>query len=208
MHETPTVFLIDSDPRFAMVVDMIAAQMKINFKQFSAAEDFIAAYTRESAGCIITEFRLMGISGIELQNRLNTDQIGVPLIFATAHAETPVVVQAMKHGAVTVLEKPVSELSLWDAVQHGLARDQKVRQIDAKHSAVRKKLAKLTSKERQVLELIVQGNANKTIARTLRLGIRTVETRRHHIFRKTGTQSIAELVRLVIENEFESQPRW
>ncbi|MCA9136414.1 MAG: response regulator transcription factor [Planctomycetales bacterium] len=201
MHETPTVFLVDPDPRFALVVDRIAAQMKINFKQFSTAEDFLAAYTSGTPGCIILEFRLLGISGIELQSRLATDPVGLPLIFATAAAELPFVVHVMQHGAISVLEKPVSELALWDAVQQAIARNQRVRRIDAKHSGVRKRLARLTQKERQVLELIVQGNANKTIARTLRLSIRTVETRRHHIFRKTGTQSVAELVRLVIQSE-------
>ena len=203
MSDIPTIFLIDSDTAAWLVVHRIAKQMGVNAEHYLNAEDFLAAETRQKPGCIVAEFRLLGMNGIELQTALRTDCIAIPVVFVTAHAEIAFVVRAMQHGAVSVLEKPASEQELWDAIQQALARDQAVRRIDASHSAVRRRLSRLTPKEREVLELLVDGKTNKTIARRLGLSTRTVENRRHHIFKKTGTDSIAQLVRLILQAETE-----
>ncbi|MCS7465520.1 response regulator [Stieleria sp. ICT_E10.1] len=201
MPETTTLFLIDPDPLARRIVGRIADQMNLDFRHYTSAEDFLEAYTRHTPACIVAEFRLLGISGNELQNRLVAEGTSLPIIFVSAFAEIPFAVQAMKQGAITVLEKPVSEQALWDSIQHALAYERRVRRIDAKHAAVGKRLARLTSKERDVFDLLVQGHPNKTIANRLGLSIRTVEARRHHIFRKTGTKSLAQLVRMVVEAE-------
>ncbi|QDV40325.1 Transcriptional regulatory protein TdiR [Stieleria neptunia] len=201
MPETTTLFLIDPDPSARRIVGRIADQMNIDFRHYTSAEDFLEAYTRQTPGCIVAEFRLLGISGNELQNRLVAEGTSLPIIFVSAFAEIPFAVQAMTQGAINVLEKPVSEQALWDSIQHALACERRVRRIDAKHAAVGKRLARLTCKEREVFDLLVQGHPNKTIANRLGLSIRTVEARRHHIFRKTGTKSLAQLVRMVVETE-------
>ncbi|WP_182871035.1 response regulator transcription factor [Rhodopirellula sp. JC639] len=201
MPETTTLFLIDPDPLARRIVGRIADQMNLDFRNYTSGEDFVEAYTRRTPGCIIAEFRLLGISGIELQNRLVDEGISLPILFVSAHGEIPFAVRAMKQGAINVLEKPVSEQALWDSIQQALAHEKRARRIDAKHAAVGRRLAKLTSKEREVFDLLVQGHPNKAIANRLDLSIRTVEARRHHIFRKTGTKSIAQLVRMVVETE-------
>lgn len=199
MSGSPTVFIIDPDLHWRKAVVRITEQMHIAAKEFAGAEEFLATRPSLTPGCVVTEFRLPGMNGIELQNTLTADQISLPVIFVTGYAETNLTVRAMQNGAVTVMEKPFSEQELWDAIRRAITQDQSIRRIDAKHSEVRRRLAELTNKERDVLELLIEGKANKAIAKSLNISIRTVEARRHHIFKKTRTGSIAQLVRLILQ---------
>ncbi len=141
----------------------------------------------------------MGMNGIELQESLASDCMTLPIIFVTAHPETAFTVRAMQNGAITVLDKPHSEQELWDAIRKGVSLDQAVRRIDERRGEVRRRLARLTQKERQVLDLLVDGKTNKAIAGQLGISIRTVEARRHQLFKKTRTDSVAELVKLILQ---------
>lgn len=199
------MFIIDPDAEARADVVRIADEMCIASEQFASAEQFLDAYTPRMPGCIVTEFRLLGMNGIELQQSLALDCIALPVIFVSAYAETTFTVKAMQKGAVTVLEKPFSEQELWDAIRKGLAQDQTIRRIDARHSETRRRLSRLTEKERDVLNLLVEGKANKSIARSLNISIRTVEARRHQIFKKTDTDSIAQLVRLILQSPTKEQ---
>jgi FixJ family two-component response regulator len=201
MSDQATIFIIDPDESAVAMVRAIAEEMHVPCEAFTQAEDFLAAYTGNRPGCLVTEIRLMGVNGIELQETLAADCISLPVVFVTSHAETRLTVLAMQNGAITVLEKPPSLQELWDAIRTGLTLDEKTRRIDAKHSAIRRRLARLTKKEQQVLDLMIQGKPNKVIASRLDVSIRTVEARRHHIFKKTGTDSVAELVRLILMSE-------
>lgn len=201
MSESPTIFLIDPDPSVRSVVSLIAAQMGAHFVHYATAESFLGEYSQGTSGCIITEFRLLGICGSEFQICLADRGISLPVIFVTAHAEVSVAVHAMQLGAITVLEKPISEQALWVSTRRAISHDREYRRIDAGHKIVRKRLSKLTTKERAVLDLLIEGRTNKNIARELDLSVRTVEARRHLVFKKTGTHSIAELVRLILNKE-------
>lgn len=199
MAESPTISIVDADATARARVSRMADEMGVSAAQFTTAEEFLDGRSARFPGCLVTEFRLLGMSGIELQESLAADCISLPIIFVTAHPETAFTVLAMTNGAITVLEKPFSEQELWDALRKALSRDTTVRRIDAKHTAFRRRLAGLTQKERQVLDLMVEGKLNKSIASKLNVSIRTVETRRHRIFEKTGTNSIAELVRGILQ---------
>lgn len=198
MSSTPTIFIIDTDESTVELMQAIAKDMPAPCESFLNAEDFLAAFTADRPGCVVTEIRLLGINGIELLETLAADYVSLPVIFVTAHAETRLTVRAMQSGAMTVLEKPPSHQELWDAVRCALRLSERTRRIDEKHSAVRERLARLTRKERQVLDLLIEGRPNKTIASRLDVSIRTVEARRHQIFKKTKTDSVAELVKLIL----------
>jgi len=192
------IFIVDSDESVVAIVRAIAEEMQVPCESFVQAEAFLTAYEGNRPGCLVTEIRLLGMNGIELQEMLAADCSSLPVIFVTGHAETRLSVRAMQNGAITVLEKPLSLQELWDAVRQALTHDQKTRRLDAKHSDVRRRLAHLTKKERHVLDLMIQGKANKVIASRLNVSLRTVEARRHQIFKKTKTDSVAELVRLIL----------
>lgn len=200
MPDSPTIFIVDPDPVSREGVSRIAKEMRIPAKEYACAQAFLYEQPDNWTGCIVCEFRLLGMNGIELQESLSSDCVMLPMIFVTAHAETAFTVRAMKNGAITVLEKPYSEQELWDAVCKALSLDQKMRRIDARHNEIRSRLARLTQKERQVLDLMVEGKGNKAIAGKLNVSVRTVEARRQQVFKKTSTDSVVELVRMILQS--------
>jgi FixJ family two-component response regulator len=141
------------------------------------------------------------MSGLELQESMAAESIALPVIFLTRFAETRLTVKAMQNGALTVLDKPANSQDLWDALRKGLATDRQARRVDAAHNETRRRLARLTKKEWQVLDLLIEGKTNKVIANSLDVSVRTVEARRHQIFRKTKTDSLAQLVRLILQTD-------
>ncbi len=206
-----SVFIIDPDHASREQVERVTKALNVPVQSFSSAEAFLRSLPDDPAGCLVTEFRLLGISGVELQESLVSKRITLPIIFVTSHAETSLTVRAMNNGAITVLEKPLSEQELWDAASRALSRDHTIRRIDARHNDLRRRLSGLTQKEWHVVDLILKGKTNKAIAAELDVSIRTIEARRHQIFRKTCTNSIAELVRMVVcsgrcEEEEDSHP--
>ena len=207
MTHQATVFMIDRDEGARETVRQIAEQMHVESEFYFDAEQFLAAYQPNRSGCLVSEIRLLGMSGIELQEHLLREYPLLPVILVTAYAETTFTVRAMRNGAVTVLDKPISNQELWDAVRWALTQGERSRRIESKHSELRRRVSYLTEKERRVLELMAQGKANKVIARQLNVSIRTVESRRHQIFRKTKTDSVAELLRLILQTQTDEAPR-
>lgn len=200
MSEAFTLFIIDPDPVSREGVSRIAKEMRIPAKEYACAEAFLYEQLDNWTGCIVSEFRLLGMNGIELQESLSSDCNIVPMIFVTAYAETAFTVRAMKNSAITVLEKPYSEQELWDAICQASSLDQKKRRIDARHNEIRSRLARLTQKEHEVLDLMIDGKGNKAIAGELNVSVRTVEARRQRVFQKTCTDSVVELVRMILQS--------
>lgn len=198
-REEPTVFVVDDDEGARTSVRALVRSMGIQVETFPSAEAFLAAFDRTSRGCLVTDVRMLGMSGIELQEKLAADGITLPVIIITAHAETPLTVRAVKTGAVTVLEKPCRDYELYDAIRDALSQDAAMRLRAAEHHMFLQKVTSLTSQERQVLDLMIEGLANKVIAKRMDVSVRTVENRRQRIFEKTGTQSLAELIRMFVE---------
>lgn len=202
MTATPleqTVFVVDDDRQARESVCALVRSLGIRAESYTSAEEFLAAFTPNRAGCLVTDVRMLGMSGIELQQKLNEAGVPLPVIMLTAYARTPLTVKAMQQGALTLLEKPYDDDDLWDAIRKALAEDANRRQQFELVEQARTRLERLTEKEREVLDCVVSGKPNKTIARELGVSIRTVENRRREIHAKTGTESVAELVRMVIE---------
>ena len=199
MDNSGTIYLVDDDVFVQKHLAVLARQMGVACENYLTAEQFLNAYAGDHPACIVTEFRLLGMDGNKFQETMIAEGIQLPVIFLTGHARTETTVRAMKNGALTVLDKPCSEHALAREIHGALAHDQESVQADQQSAAVRRRVAQLTAKECQVLDLMMDGKPNKVIAKRLGVSLRTVEVRRQHIFQKMNTRSVAELVRLVLE---------
>lgn len=197
--QSSTVFVIDDDEAARLSVCALATSMHVSAEAFASVGEFLAQFDPNRPGCIVADVRMPGASGVDLLQMLGERGARMPVIIVTAFADTPLTVRAMKGGAVTFLEKPCSEHELWDAIREALARDSADRAARENRRQFQERLAKLTADERQVLDMLVEGKPNKLIAKELDVSLRTVESRRHNVFLKTGTSTVAELVRFVIQ---------
>lgn len=205
MCQELTVFVVDDDEQARKSVCALVTSMGGKVRAFSSAEAFLANYTAAGRGCLVTDLRLPGMSGLELQETLAKRGDSLPVIILTGFARTPIAVRAIKSGAITILDKPYHDDELWHAIRQGLAADASRRAAVDLRRRVQERVASLTSGEREVMDRIIAGKPNKTIARELDLSLRTVESRRHTVLAKMQVSSIAELVRLVVGAENRSQ---
>ncbi len=192
-----TVYVIDDEQSSRDSVCALVQSMHFSAQAFDSGEAFLQQYDG-SAGCVVTDYRMTGMNGLELQEQLTASGQDIPVIIVTAYARTPVTVQAIQNGAVTMLDKPYSEDDLWNAIREGLTLDQQRREAKQKHAEITTRLASLNEKEKQVLDLIVAGQPNKVMANKLDVSLRTIENRRRTVFTKLDTQTVAELVALVL----------
>ncbi len=198
MFEKATVFVIDDDQQARESVCALVQSMGLRSRAFASAEEFLDHVDRDVRGCVVTDLRMLGMNGLELQDTMRERGIIIPVILITAYARTSLTVRAMKQGAVTLLEKPYEEDDLWDAVREALRMSELQYDKQARRRDILQRLELLTPKEHQVMELMVEGIANKVIANRLDVSIRTIENRRHDIFEKMDASSLAELVRMVV----------
>ncbi len=199
MTTDPTVFIVDDDPAARESVLALAESMGVGAETFESAEDFLAAFDPARPGCLVTDYRMIGMSGLELQETLSREKINLPIIVITAYADVPTAVHAMKRGAITLLEKPCHDEELVANIRRAIEMDTLFRQKSVRTSEIQTKLASLSTGEKNVVALLLKGKMNKNIAKELDLGLRTVELRRHQIMKKMKVDSVAELVKLVIE---------
>ncbi len=201
MSQDDIVYIVDDDEAIRESVAALVTEMGVESLAFGSAEEFLAEYDGRRPACLVTDVRMLRMSGLELQEELQKHGHRLATVVLTAYAETPLTVRAIKNGAVTLLEKPCRDLELWDAVRGALAQDVANLEADQRRREVAEKLSKLTPDEHKVMLMVVAGEPNKVIARRLDVSIRTVEVRRQAIFAKTGAESVAELVRLAMESE-------
>lgn len=195
MIEEAIVYVVDDDQQARKAVQTLVRAMGVHSEGFASSEEFLDAYQGHRPACLVTDVRMLGMSGLELQERLNEMGVTMSVVVLTAFASTTTTVRAMRNGALTLMEKPCDDDELWDAIRTGLAADVQNSELERRRDSILQKLDSLTPKERQVLEYIVAGDANKVVARKLDVSIRTVENHRHKIFHKMGADSLAELVR-------------
>lgn len=192
--EKATVFVIEDEPTVRQAVRNLSESMGLTVEEFDSAEEFLNAGPVESIGCIVADVRLRGMSGVELLEALSESGRKRPMVIITGYATTPTVVRAMRNGAVTVLDKPFDPNELWQAIREAIREDKLGR---AKHIQIldlKERFSQLTDQERVVLRLIVSGYINKQISKYLDVSVRTVESRRQQIFRKTGAKNLGELM--------------
>ncbi|MGN2393191.1 response regulator transcription factor [Pelomicrobium sp. G1] len=193
-----TVYIVDDDPAVRDAIRCLVESVGLKAETFSSAAEFLNAYRPNMVGCLILDVRMAGMSGLALQEELVRSGSRLPIIIITGHGDIPMAVQAVKRGALDFLEKPFRNQTLLDRINEALKLDAARREQEAQLSHIESRLAMLTAREREVLELLIEGKTSKEIARKLDLSPRTVETHRAHIMEKLGTSSLPELVRVVL----------
>ncbi len=163
-----------------------------------SAQEFLSTYEVTQPGCLVLDVRMPGMSGLEMQHELNLRGATIPVIFITGHGDIPMAVEAMQHGAFDFLQKPFRDQELLDRVQRALVRDAEYRARLRQTDRIRERLASLSPREREVLNLVTQGKANKMVAGDLGVSQRTVEIHRAHVMQKMEAGSLAELVRMMM----------
>jgi len=206
MSSAPTVFVVDDDQQTRDSVCILVRSMGLDTQAFCSAEDFLSAYQGTFHGCLVTDMRLQGMSGMELLEELKRRDVLLPVIVVTAYPRTRMTVRAIQAGAVDLLEKPYDEEELWDAIRKAIADDRAQRGELQRREFIRSCYARLTPQERMVLGMIVQGKSSKVIAHELDISVRTVETRRSEVLAKMQADSVIQLVRLVIDADLENSP--
>jgi two-component system response regulator FixJ len=174
---------------------------------YGSAHEFLAAFDADQPGCLVLDIRMPGMSGLELQAKLAEEHAIVPIVFITGHGDVPMAVEAMQHGAVDFIQKPFRDQDLIDRINQALEKDKANRDSLRERDAIRHRMAQLTPREREVLDLVTVGKANKVIASDLDVSQRTVEIHRARVMEKMGASSLAHLVRMVIEAQRASPSR-
>jgi FixJ family two-component response regulator len=193
-----TVYVIDDDEAVRDALGMLFRSVGYRVETYAAAADFLDGLDLERSGCLVLDVRLPGMSGLELHERLVSRHALLPVVFITGHGDVPMAVRAMKAGAVDFLEKPFNEQNLLDRVSRAFDLETRERREREQESDLRKRFESLTPREREVLDLVVDGELNKVIASRLGVSQRTVEIHRAHVMSKMGAESLAHLVRLTL----------
>lgn len=191
--------IIDDDDAVLDSLRLLLAGERYDVQCYHSAEDFLSdAPSRSSTTCVISDVRMPGLSGLDLQLELSKTQAAVPLILITGHGDIAMAVKAVKAGAYDFLEKPLDEERLVQSIESAVEGQYKRRQLAETVAIFRKRVAELSDRQRQVMDLAVAGLPNKEIAQQLGISPRTVETYRAWVMEKTGARNLAELVRMVM----------
>jgi two-component system response regulator FixJ len=190
-----TVHVIDDDAAILNSTSAFLRASGFDVKTYSRAEEFLETAGHHTTGCVVTDVRMNGMSGLDLAEKLRERRIAVPVIFITAYADVTLVIEAMRCGAVDLLEKPFSNRALVGSIREATTYGGRAG-VGINLEAVRGRAGTLTAREKEVLSRLLQGSPNKIIARELGVSTRTVESHRATIMSKMNASSLAELVRM------------
>jgi two-component system response regulator FixJ len=199
INARPTIFIVDDDAAVRDALKLLLRSVGQAVETFGSAQEFLDAYSEDRPGCLVLDIRMPGMSGLELQQKLNEKHSILPIIFITGHGDVPMAVEAMQAGAVDFIQKPFRDQDLIDRINQALEKDSSNRAALGERNDIRRRLDTLTPREREVLDLVVHGKANKVIAGDLKLSQRTVEIHRARVMEKMQASSLAHLVRMVLE---------
>jgi two-component system response regulator FixJ len=202
MADNSIIHIIDDDSAVRESLLALVQMRGMTAKGYSSAEAFLANLKPSDTGCVVSDVRMPGMTGLQLLEKMAEAKSTLPVIIITAYADVPTAVRAMQAGAVTFLEKPCNEADLIEAVQQALNLEQAQQALRKQKSEVENKLTTLTADEIAVMRKMLEGLPNKRIASDLDIGLRTVELRRSNIMKKMGAGSLAELVRLALLVDF------
>ena len=196
MDEEGTVYLIDDDPGVRDSLTLLLSLKGIRTQPFATAESFIDTYRPEWTGCVLTDLRMPGMTGLELQTMLRERGMQVPVVVLTAHGDVATARAALKNGAFDFLEKPVDDGMLLDVLRNALRVDRERRAAATQRSSTDARFERLTEREREILALIAAGHQNREVAAQLGISPRTVEVHKARIMEKLECRSLAELIRM------------
>ncbi|MDP1612613.1 MAG: response regulator [Sulfuritalea sp.] len=190
---SPTAQIVDDDSAVRDALQWLLKSRRVASQAWDSAEAFLGFASPELCGCLLLDVRMPGMSGIELFDRLRVLKCRLPVIFLTGHGDVPMAVQALKDGAFDFIEKPYDDNALVDKVLAAIDHDKKRWERDGSLLLLQQRLAQLTQREHEVMQLILAGKLNKLIADELNIAMRTVEVHRSHIFEKMRVRSAVEL---------------
>ncbi len=197
----PVVFLVDDDPGVRRSIALWLSFRSMATREFESAEPFLAAVDARSQGCAIVDVRLGGMDGLQLQTQLAARAIALPLLFLTGHGDVPTARAALKAGAFDFIEKPVDNDRLLELVAAALAQDEQRWRSDRQAEQQRERMARLTAREREVMDQVVAGRHNREIAAHLGISARTVEVYKARLMDKLDVRRIADLIRFALQGE-------
>ena len=198
MQSDPLVFIVEDDDAVRESISWLISSVDLKVLSFPSAADFLNQCRPGQAGCLITDIRMPGISGLELQDELNRRGCDIPVIVITGHGDVQTAVRAMKAGAFDFIEKPFNDQLLLDLVNRAVSSSVESLREQIEQADVKSRLDLLTPRERQVLDMISVGDSNKNIAHQLEISEKTVEAHRAKVMSKMQAKSLAALVKMVI----------
>ena len=201
MTTPATVYVVDDDPDIRDSLSWLMGTVGLAVKTFGSADEFLRGFTSKGPGCLVVDIRMPGTSGLDLFEALVGRGEMIPVLFITAHADVPMAIRAMKSGAADFIEKPFHRQTLLDKVQNAIKLNVDRLALFSDREAIQARFRSLTDKEREVLDLIMEGRPNKAIAGKLDITPRAVEMRRANLMKKLGANSIVELMRLALTIE-------
>lgn len=196
MSDSKLVYIVDDDPGVRDSLGLLMKSVGLESREFGSAADFLDSYDPSIPSCLVADIRMPGLSGLELQQVLLDRHAEIEIIFITGHGDVPMAVKAMKAGALDFIQKPFRDQELLDRINSALQEDQERRESHEEISVIQERLDTLTPREKEVLDKVVEGCANKVIAMDLGVSQRTVELHRARVMHKMGVRSLAQLVRL------------
>jgi len=197
MTGDPIVIVVDDDPSVRSSLKLLVSTVGLRVESFESAETVLERTLPDTVSCFVLDVRLRGLSGLDFQRELAARNIRIPIVFITGHGDIPMSVRAMKAGAVEFLTKPFRDQDLLDAIHLALERDRARREEEQERIQLQQRFESLTSRERDVLWMVVSGMLNKQIAAQLGTAENTVKVHRRRAMEKMGAQSLAELIRMI-----------
>lgn len=198
MKPEGTVFIVDDDPAILKSTARLLEEVAQPSATFQSANEFLESYDPAQAGCLVLDVRMPGMSGTELHKKLLADGVTIPIIIVTGHGDVPMAVEALQRGAIGFIEKPIRPQVLIDHIQRALARDYESRRSEAERDVIAARVALLTPREREVVDLAVAGMTNKRIAARLGVSSQAIDAHRAKAMTKMGADSVPELVKFML----------
>lgn len=194
----PTIFVVDDDAAILDLVRRVCAPIDAQIQTFTSAKAFLSVVSPDVSGCLILDYKLPDLNGLEILQQLQDRNIDLPVVFISGKAEVSTAVQAFKLGSMDFLEKPFNIQELHDTALRAVAKDGTRRETRARRELIARHVQSLTPRETQVMDLVVAGKANKTIAADLGVSPKTIEVHRANVMQKMRAGSLAELVQMVM----------
>lgn len=199
----PSVYIVDDDQEVRYALRLLLESVGLQVEEYASAQKYLDQFNPEHAGCLILDIRMPGISGLELQARLQAEVLHPPIIIITGHGDVQMAVRAMQAGAMNFIEKPFNEQDLLDSVYRAIEIDAKERGKALKIADIKARLSYLTPREKEVMDRVAAGKRNKIIADELNVSQSTVEAHRKKVMEKMQANSISALMRMIITMESE-----